>query len=197
MMGHIMHFLATNPEKRAELAADPARLSANAAEEFLRRFALTNPARTVTKDLEFHAVKMKAGDKIMLVTPFGALDPREYDDPLTVDFNRKSNMKTTFGAGTHVCPGSMLARIEMRILIEEWMSRIPDFRLDPDQLPRIRTRRERKRGRPKSALGHLIANISVGHQPLRHLQTRSKSVRPADIISVSDDRCDPVTVCWP
>lgn len=139
MMGHIMLFLATHPDERRTLAADPERLSAPATEEFLRRFALTNPGRTVAQDLDFHGVKMKAGDKVMLATPFGAVDPRDYPDPLRVDFARRSNTKTTFGAGPHVCPGSMLARVEIKILIEEWLPRIPEFSLDAAAPPRIRT----------------------------------------------------------
>lgn len=138
MMGHIMHFLAGSPEHRRQLVEDPA-LSAPAAEEFLRRFALTNPGRTVVDDIDFHGVAMRGGDKVMLTTPFGAVDPRDYPDPLRVDFARKSNNKTTFGAGPHVCPGSMLARIEIKILLEEWLPRIPDFALDPDDPPRFRT----------------------------------------------------------
>jgi cytochrome P450 len=138
MMGHVMHFLAGSPEHRHQLAQDPS-LSSAAAEEFLRRFALTNPGRTVTEDMTFHGVDMRAGDKVLLATPFGAVDPREYDDPLRVDFSRKSINKTTFGAGPHVCPGSMLARIELKILLEEWLPRIADFSIDPRDPPRFRT----------------------------------------------------------
>lgn len=138
MMGHIMHFLAGSPAHRHQLAEDPS-ISGAAAEEFLRRFALTNPGRTVVADMDFHGVAMKAGDKVMLATPFGAVDPRDYDDPLRVDFTRKSNTKTAFGAGPHVCPGSMLARIEIKILLEEWLPRIADFALDPNDPPRFRT----------------------------------------------------------
>lgn len=138
MMSHIMHFLAGSPEHRHQLADNPD-LSSAATEEFLRRFALTNPGRTVTHDLTFHGVEMRAGDKVLLATPFGAVDPRDYEDPLRVDFLRKSNNKTTFGAGPHVCPGSMLARVEIKILLEEWLPRIPDFALDPNDAPRFRT----------------------------------------------------------
>lgn len=138
MMGHIMHFLAGSPDHRRQLVENPG-LSTAAAEEFLRRFALTNPGRTVVRDMDFHGVDMRGGDKILLATPFGAVDPRDYDDPMRVDFTRKSNNKTTFGAGPHVCPGSMLARIEIKILLEEWLPRIPDFALDPQEAPRFRT----------------------------------------------------------
>ena len=138
MMGHIMQFLATSPDHRRELAENPKIVPA-ATEEFLRRFALTNPGRTVVADIDFHGVRMRAGDKVMLATPFGAVDPRDYPDPLKVDFSRKSVNKTTFGNGPHVCPGSMLARIELNILLQEWLPRIPNFWLDPDDPPRLRT----------------------------------------------------------
>lgn len=138
MMGHIMHFLAGSAEHRRALVANP-KLSTAAVEEFLRRFALTNPGRTVVNDIDFHGVQMKAGDKVLLSTPFGAVDPRDYAEPLTVDFARKSGSKATFGNGPHVCPGSMLARAELKILLEEWLPRIPDFALDPDHEPRFRT----------------------------------------------------------
>lgn len=138
MMGHIMQFLATNPKHRHQIVADP-KLVPGATEEFLRRFALTNPGRTVVSDMDYHGAPMRAGDKVMMATPFGALDPHDYRDPLAVDFTRKSNSKTTFGAGPHVCPGSMLARVEIKVLLEEWLTRIPDFELDPNDPPRIRT----------------------------------------------------------
>lgn len=138
MMGHIMQFLAGSPEHRQQLIDNPA-LVPGAVEEFLRRFALTNPGRTVVSDVVFRGVELRKGDKIMLATPFGALDPREYEDALAVEFTRKSGAKTTFGAGPHVCPGSMLARAEIKVLLEEWLERIPDFAIDPNSPPRIRT----------------------------------------------------------
>ncbi len=138
MMGHMMHFLAQRPQHCASLRAEPG-LIPGAVEEFLRRFALTNPARTVTRDMEFHGVNLKAGDMIMLSTPFGAVDEDAYPDALEVDFTRKSPGKTTFGAGPHVCPGAMLARMELKVLLEEWLPRIPEFSLDPAAAPEIRT----------------------------------------------------------
>jgi cytochrome P450 len=138
MTGHLMHFLATHPAHRRQLA-DNSGLIGGAVEEFLRRFALTNPARMVRDDMEFHGVAMKAGDMVMLSTPFGAVDDREYVDPTAVDFTRKSVRKTTFGAGAHVCPGAMLARLELKVMLEEWMVRIPDFDLDPEGAIALRT----------------------------------------------------------
>lgn len=150
MMGHVMQFLATSPGHRQQLIDEPAVIP-GAVEELLRRFALTSPARTVRADTDFHGVALRAGDKVMLATPFGAIDPEAWDAPLAVDFRRKSNNKTTFGAGPHVCPGSMLARVELKVLLEEWLPRIPDFDLDPADPPRITTG----------------VNGSVCHLPLR------------------------------
>lgn len=138
MMGQIMLFLAGSPDHRQALVDDP-KLIPIAIEELLRRFSLTNPSRAVAQDMEFHGVAMRAGDQVMLSTPLGGVDPESYADPLAVDFARKSTTKTTFGAGPHVCPGSMLARAEIRVLLEEWLARIPDFRVDPDDAPRVST----------------------------------------------------------
>jgi cytochrome P450 len=69
----------------------------------------------------------------MLVSCLHGLDPREYDRPLEVDFDRPAKPPATFGAGAHRCPGASLARMEMRIMVEEWLRRIPDFAVDPDE----------------------------------------------------------------
>ena len=138
MLGHVFHHLALHPEQRRALIEDP-KLINGAVEEFLRRFALTNTGRSVRDDIDFHGVAMKASDMIVLATPFGAIDPDDYADAMAVDFTRRSGTKSTFGAGPHVCPGSMLARLELKIALEEFLPRIPDFTLDPDSAPEIRT----------------------------------------------------------
>ncbi|MEO5641121.1 MAG: cytochrome P450 [Sphingomicrobium sp.] len=136
--GHIMHFLAQNPAHRQRLVEEPAIIPA-ATEEFIRRFAMTNPGRMIVKDMVYEGVTMKKGEMIALATPFGAVDPSAYDRADEVEFDRKSPTMTTFGNGPHRCPGNMLARAEIRVMLEEWMPRIPNFRLDPDAAPVIRT----------------------------------------------------------
>ena len=138
MMGFVMHYLATHPEKRRQLVEHPD-LIVQATEEFLRRFALTSPGRMVAEDLTYEEVTMKKGEMILLSTPFSAVDPNKYEDAESVDFNRKSPRMMTFGNGPHRCPGNMLARAELRVMLEEWLTRIPDFRLDPDNPPIVRT----------------------------------------------------------
>ena len=137
MLGHIMNHLAHHPEQRKALIDDP-KLIPGATEEFLRRFSLTNTGRVVRVDMEFRGIHLKENELILCSGPLGALD-EEYEDAMTVDFTRKSPTKSTFGSGAHVCPGSMLARLEVKILLEEWLPRIPDFSIDPTRETRIRT----------------------------------------------------------
>lgn len=138
MLGHVVHFLATHPEHRRQLVEQPS-LIPDATDEFLRRFALTNPGRILARDVEYEGVSFKLGEMVAFATPFAAVDPLAYDAADQVDFSRKSPMSTTFGNGPHRCPGNMLARAEIRVMLEEWMPRIPNFRLDPNAPPVIRT----------------------------------------------------------
>ena len=129
---HVFHFLATHPEHRDSLVRDPA-LIPKAIEEMLRRFGISHIGREVAKDIEFHGVKMRAGDSIVASTPIAGIDRRAFPDPLTVDFGRFSGKPNhwAFGAGPHICPGAHLARVELRIMLEEVLPALPNFRLKP------------------------------------------------------------------
>lgn len=123
----IAHFLATHPEHRRTLVADRSRIPA-ACDEFLRRFPPTVQGRVVRNDMEFRGVTMKAGDFILMPGVLANLDEQRFPDPMTVDFGRIGLTKSvTFGAGIHRCPGAMLARMQIKIFLEEWLERIPDF----------------------------------------------------------------------
>ena len=70
------------------------------------------------------------GDMVIAPTVLAGLDERVFPDPLTVDFERRNATEyATFGKGPHRCPGANLGRSELRIFIETWLARIPDFRL--------------------------------------------------------------------
>jgi cytochrome P450 len=128
------NFLARNPEYREQLVADPG-LIPGAVEELLRFQSFANTARTVTHDLEFAGVQMAKGDKVWLSNSLASRDPAEVEDSGTVDFGRKANRHFAFGAGAHRCVGSHLARLEMKIALEEWHRRIPEYRrADADRL---------------------------------------------------------------
>jgi cytochrome P450 len=129
---HVFHHLATHPADRDALVADPA-LIPQAVEEMLRRFGISHIGRVVAKDIEFHGVAMKAGDSIVAATPIAGVDRRAYPDPLSVDFGRFPNkpQHIAFGAGAHICPGAHLARVELKIMLEEALPALPGLRLKP------------------------------------------------------------------
>jgi cytochrome P450 len=125
-----MLFLARSPGHRRELLDHPQRITA-AVEELLRRFPLVVAARVIARDTEIGGVTLREGDMIVLPTLLHGLDERSNPDPLRVDFMRIGVEHSTFGRGPHHCPGSFLARAEVRITIETWLRRIPQFELAP------------------------------------------------------------------
>lgn len=125
---HIFYYLATHPERKQELL-DDLDLIPNAIEELLRYHSWIGSPRTVTEDIEFHGVKMKAGDKISVSHALVDHDPAEFPEPETIDFNREPNPHMAFAAGPHRCAGSHLARRELRLSVREWLTRMPDFKL--------------------------------------------------------------------
>ena len=132
-LGFFAHFLATHPEQRAELIANP-RLNPVACEELLRRFGLPNTARALTMDYEFKGVQFRKDELILTPKCMAGLDDRVVENPHVVDFHRKpSTIKhSAFGSGPHICPGAVLARREIMVFLDEWLPIIPNFELDPD-----------------------------------------------------------------
>lgn len=129
-MGFAAWFLARHPEHRRQLIDNPA-LIPNAVDELLRRFAIVNQGRMVKADVEIAGVLMKAGDMVVMPTPLGSMDERKFPDPMKVDFTRPNSAEyATFGKGPHRCPGANLGRAELRVFIEEWLARIPDFHIE-------------------------------------------------------------------
>ena len=101
-----------------------------AIEEMLRAYAPVTMARIVTTDVEFGGCPMKAADKVLMNFPAANRDPPAFEDPDQVILDRARNRHVAFGSGIHRCAGSNLARMELRVAIEEWLRRIPDFRID-------------------------------------------------------------------
>lgn len=126
--------LAQHPEDRKFLREHPEKIP-DAVEEFGRRFGTSNLARDVRSDLVYNGIEMRKGDQIMMPYPLYGLDDRIHADPMKVDFNRPSFRHTAFGTGPHTCPGAVLARREITIFLQEWLSRIPDFRIKPGTTP--------------------------------------------------------------
>lgn len=142
MLGFIARFLATHPAHRAELAArlGDARFMQGAIEELIRIHGLANTARVVARDMDYKDLRFRAGDVILPPNLLYGLDERRVDEPLKVDFERPFPVPhAVFGNGPHTCPGAVLARREIRIFLEEWLSRIPDFEVRPGTRPILAT----------------------------------------------------------
>ena len=97
----------------------------------LRRFPVVSLAREVRNDIEYDGVQLRKGDMVAIPTPLVGTDERLNPDALTVNFHRESTTHATFGNGPHLCPGARLARTEIRITLEEWLARIPEFTIAP------------------------------------------------------------------
>lgn len=130
MLSFMMLHLARHPEHRMDLKKNP-ELIPDAVEEYLRRFPLIADGREIVEDMEFEGVSMRKGEMIVLPTALHGLDERENACPMQVDFHRSTRRHSSFGNGPHKCPGAQLARTEMRIVLEEWLTRIPDFSVKP------------------------------------------------------------------
>jgi len=126
LLSFIMRHLALHEAARRPLVEDPD-LIRTAVEEFIGRFPLISDAREVKTDMIFEDVEMKQGDMILLPTALHGLDARENHCPLELDYRRSAINHSTFGNGSHKCPGAHLSRIEVRIVLEEWLARIPEF----------------------------------------------------------------------
>jgi cytochrome P450 len=130
-IGASLWHLAQHPEDRRRLAADPG-LMDTAVEELLRAYAPVTMARLVARDFDFHGHRLKEGDWLLLPFPAANRDPSVFENPGVVQLDRAQNRHAAFGLGRHRCLGSNLARMELRVALEEWLDRYPDFELsDP------------------------------------------------------------------
>jgi cytochrome P450 family 142 subfamily A polypeptide 1 len=107
-----------------------------AVEEMLRWVSpIKNMARTVTRDVDFHGAQMHAGDKLLLLYPSANRDEEHFPDPFRFDITRSPNDHVAFGFGPHFCLGSSLARIELRVMFEQLLDRLPDLHLVDETEP--------------------------------------------------------------
>jgi cytochrome P450 len=131
-IGASLWHLAKNPADRERLVAE-SRLLPTAMEEFLRAYAPVTMARLVKDDMNWNGVDMKAEDWILLSFPAANRDPAQFERANEVIIDREVNRHAAFGLGIHRCVGSHLARMELRVALEVWLERIPEFSLaDPD-----------------------------------------------------------------
>lgn len=129
VLGSAVHHLATHPDQLQMLLDDPS-LIENAIEEYARFFPpVVALGRTATKDVEVSGTPIKEGEFVMLAYACASRDPRHMEEPEKIDVRREGIPHSTFGVGPHRCIGSNLARIELTASLEEWLRRIPKFRV--------------------------------------------------------------------
>ncbi|RYD63498.1 MAG: cytochrome P450 [Sphingomonadales bacterium] len=126
MLSFIMSFLGRNLGHYQRLVDDPAFI-ATAVEELMRTHGVAMMERGATHALEFRGVAFEPGDRIVFMPQIYGLDDQAVDDPERVDFDRELSSHMVFGSGPHRCIGSHLARIELKLFLEEWVKRIPSF----------------------------------------------------------------------
>jgi cholest-4-en-3-one 26-monooxygenase len=137
VIGAIARELALRPKTQRQLREHPEMLT-DAVEEFIRWVSpVLNMRRTVTRDHELHGQHLHEGDELILIYPSANRDERAFDRPDEFDVTRPRNHQIAFGFGTHVCLGAPLARMELRIMFEQLLARVPEWRLVPGSDPKI------------------------------------------------------------
>ena len=132
--GSTLWHMAQHPEHRKQLRDNPD-LWPTAIEELLRVYAPVTMARIVDHDVEYNGCPMKAGDRVLMPFPAANRDPRVFENPDEVILDREHNRHVAFGSGIHRCAGSNLARLEVRVALQTWLARIPEFELvDPSSV---------------------------------------------------------------
>lgn len=121
--------LAQNPDDLARLVNEPELMDV-AVEEFLRFYAPVTMARLVAKDHDFNGCPMKKDDWVLLGFPAANRDPEVFEDADKFIIDRRENRHVAFGLGIHRCAGSNLARLELKVAIQEFIKRYPTFTLE-------------------------------------------------------------------
>lgn len=131
-LGYLFRHLAANPADRRRLIEEP-QLIPSAVEESLRLYTIIfGDGRKVAQDTEFHGCPLSKGDMVYGLVSGANRDPRVYDRPDEFIVDRRSNNHLGFAGGPHRCLGAHLARMVMKVAVEEWLAVVPDFRIASD-----------------------------------------------------------------
>jgi cytochrome P450 len=138
-LGNALLVLDRNLEARERLVADPSRIP-SAVEEILRFDSPTHGlSRVLSRDVELHGQRIPAGARIHLLFAAANRDPRVFRRPGHFDVDRDPNQHLAFGFGIHFCLGASLARMELRMGLEEFLRSAPGYRVHHDGVERLRS----------------------------------------------------------
>jgi len=126
--------LAANPDLQRRIRENPS-LASEVVDEMLRCYSFVNTGRMVMRDFEFDGLQLKAGEMVLLCNAAADRDPQVFDNPQQFQLDRNGPRHVAFNTGPHQCIGSNLARMELKVLYQEWCTRIQDFRLDEQNPP--------------------------------------------------------------
>jgi len=130
-IGSALLHLAQNPDDTQRLLDEP-ELIDTAVEELLRFYSPVTMARVVTEEIEISGTSLCPGERVLLPFPAANRDPEFLADGNEFKLDRKVNRHSAFGLGIHRCLGSNLARMEIKVALQEWLGRVPEFTLsDP------------------------------------------------------------------
>jgi cytochrome P450 len=118
------------PAERRKLVREPARWG-RALEELLRFVSpVQGLARTTTRDVELHGITIPAGDQVLVLYGSANHDEAVFPNAGVLDFEREVRSHWTFGSGIHFCLGNAVARLEVRVALEELLARLPEYAVD-------------------------------------------------------------------
>jgi cytochrome P450 family 142 subfamily A polypeptide 1 len=138
VIGQSVLALDRNPDQRKLLLEDLSLLGRGAVEEMIRwATPILNMRRSATTDSVLHGQRISTGDEVLLLYGSANRDERAFDDPQRFDIARQPNHHVAFGYGTHFCLGAHLARLEIRVLFEELLGRLPDLHVVEPYEPRF------------------------------------------------------------
>ncbi|HMG25620.1 MAG TPA: cytochrome P450 [Acidimicrobiia bacterium] len=135
-VGCMVSYLAQHPEQRQRLVDDPSRIP-GAVEELLRwETPVPGVPRVVAQEVELSGERLQPGQKVTVLLGSANIDERGFPEPAEIDFARPANRHLAFGGGVHRCLGSHLARLELRVALEQLHERIPDYAIKPGEEPK-------------------------------------------------------------
>ena len=138
LLANALYWLWRNPEQRARVTRDPEARIPGWAEETLRYDNSTQMlARRVSEDFELRGQKLRAGDRALLLVGSANRDAEVFPEADVFDIERDCTQSLSFGRGVHFCLGAALARLEGRVVLEEWWRRFPHYEIEPESAVRV------------------------------------------------------------